>query len=200
MKKLLAAAFAAFLLFSPIQAAEFTDVGNNTILMEGTLNVDDEFAFADLYNSKSGTPDAFTHVILKNSPGGSFIDGVNIGANIFKFGLTTETEGFCNSSCAYIWLGGTTLYTHLGDEIGIHAPFYMEVPDGNFDKASTVATDPETMKANAAAEVLAGWYLGSVGISADATARFISTKQPDMTQINLLDVAFTILPEGEHGR
>lgn len=199
MKKFLAAVLAAFFLFSPIHAAEFTDAGNRTILMEGIINFNDETAFVDLYNSKAGTSDSFTHVILKDSPGGSFIDAANIGSNIHLFGLTTETSGFCNSSCAYIWLAGAVLYAHIDDKIGIHAPFYVTTKNGKFENSAAL-DDPEIAEANAAAAIMAGWYLGSIGISASTTARFIETKQPDLTQINFFDVPIVFLEDGKHGR
>jgi Predicted periplasmic protein len=174
--------------------------------IEGEINFGDAETFYDLYNSKANTPSKFTHVILKDSKGGSFIDAVNIGLNIEGQGMTTEVEGICFSACAYIWLGGTALFAHPDDRVWIHAPFSVDVnPDGS--TGTERSTGPEADAVNDGTLALASWYLGKLEISSDAIIpMLLNTRDKDHIfafnedSARAVGININVLSEGKHGR
>lgn len=209
MKRFLASLFAAFFLITaPVSAATFTDLGNQTLQIEGIIEIGDDVIFADLYNAKIFfNEDPYLHVILKNSEGGAFAEAVNIGSNIDEFDLSTETEGYCFSSCAYIWLAGSRIYAHPKDMIWIHAPFTMAISEGeDMDEAVVPPESKEVAVMNEYAVSLASWYLGKIGMSPNAVIDMVLNARGDSIYAFNGESGLTygfnlnIIEDGTHGR
>lgn len=79
-------------------------------------------------------------VALRNSFGGDADAGYCVGKTIREYGLATRIEGFCESSCSRMWLGGVRRYLSWpGSHVGLH---------GNYDdKGKLLPEAPARLRA-----------------------------------------------------
>jgi hypothetical protein len=110
-------------------------------------------------------------IVLFDSPGGSLIEGINLGQLIRELGFSTgiatfnngkmEAEGVCASACAYSFVGGINRYFIGGNTaLGLH----------QFSSGSTALSTEEVQKISG----LLVAYMQEMGI--DALAFTLSTK------------------------
>jgi hypothetical protein len=90
-------------------------------------------------------------MVLLDGPGGSFLEGIDIGRIINKQQMNTVAVGECASACAYIWLAGkrAIIDTDKQARVGFHSPYYV-------DKFGNKKSD------NSASAIL-GAYLKEIG-------------------------------------
>ena len=88
-----------------------------------------------------------TRGVYLNSPGGDFIEAIQIGEWVRQRGFATYASTLCMSACAYVWLGGTA--RRANGVVYIHLPFF---------RTSTATVEIPTEGAT-----LAGWYLSQIG-------------------------------------
>lgn len=84
--------------------------------------------------------------ICLNSPGGAFVDGIQISRLVRKVGAATYIENGkeCFSVCAIIFMSGATIAEeggegyhnrtlHVGGRLGFHAPYYVKSALANLE-------------------------------------------------------------------
>jgi hypothetical protein len=127
------------------------------ISIGGRIEPGDEKTFHSLVGA---APNA---LIVLAGPGGNVGAALAIGYEIRARGLKTfvPARGFCASSCALIWLAGTTRLLGMDAHIGFHA---LSVPHGGRAYAETHEFDPVLMH-----------YLLQLGYAGDATATIVNT-------------------------
>jgi hypothetical protein len=87
----------------PVSAMDM-HVEGNRLIISGPLSGFELTQFASTL-----TPNVAT-VVLHDSSGGDFDAGLNLAVWIRQKGLTTVAQGYCRSSCANAFLGGTRRY------------------------------------------------------------------------------------------
>lgn len=127
------------------------------ISIGGRIEPGDEKTFHGLVGA---TPNA---LIVLAGPGGNVAAALTIGYEIRARGLKTfvPARSFCASSCALIWLAGTTRLLGMDAHIGFHA---LSAPHGGRAYAETHEFDPVLMH-----------YLLQLGYAGDATATIVNT-------------------------
>ena len=91
--------------------------GTEGIYVTGEIQLGDDAAFRRITDT---FPDA---VVFLDSPGGTVIPALEIGRLARERGYRTVVlaGGTCASSCALIWLAGSTRYLEPGGRVGFHA-------------------------------------------------------------------------------
>jgi hypothetical protein len=104
-------------------------------------------------------------LVFFNSPGGSAVEGILIGALIHDRGISTvvPSPNSCYSACALAWLGGRSRLLGDGADVGSHAVFVDE-------------NGIKTEKGSGNAVV--GAYLSRLGLGIDAIA-YLTSASPD---------------------
>ena len=160
IRKWLLATTLFFGLYHPGSAAQIVneraDNGALIVGILGQINPDDDDAFDRIVAGHSEV------VVGLNSPGGSLMAGLNIGATIHNHGYATMVidDTTCASSCALIWLAGSPRIMGPKARIGFHAASWRDgsvTGDGN---------------------ALIGAYLTKLGLSYQ-TVVYLTEAQPD---------------------
>lgn len=136
---------AAILLSSPATAASiFHSPELRTIIVDGTIEAGDLGKLRDAFAEAKGAVDG----LYLHSPGGDFMTAIETGNWAREQRLATYASGtMCYSACAFLWLGGETLYAN--GVVSLHMPFYRT-------SMVTIAIPDEGVAA-------AAWYLASLG-------------------------------------
>jgi hypothetical protein len=111
-------------------------------------------------------------VVMLSSPGGTVIDGLNIGLTIhqLKFATWVPANQRCASICGDIWLAGQIRFLERTSKVGFHAAY----------RASDGA---ESGRANA----LVGAYLTKLGFSFDIVQYVTNAPPEGMTWLHAAD-------------
>jgi hypothetical protein len=115
-----AAVAAAGIISAPVSAAVRHSTlagGVEGIYVTGEIGLGDDAAFRRIAER---FPDA---VVFLESPGGTVIPALEIGRLVRERGYRTVVldGSTCASSCALIWLAGSTRYLASGGQVGFHA-------------------------------------------------------------------------------
>ena len=104
--------------------------------------------------------------------GGSLVSGMFIGfmINNLKFSTYVADETYCVSSCAAMWIAGSTKYASTSSSIGFHQPYYK-------DRKGKVQTDPKVVKAMRD-------YYQMVGVPKPAADFFVAADPHDVYWLN----------------
>jgi hypothetical protein len=94
-------------------------------------------------------------ILLMESRGGQTIEGITLGLAIHNAKVATAVNGFCASSCALAWLGGSPRIASTHAQIGFHASFTQ---NGTVQSVSSVGN----------AEV--GYYIDALGLPPEDAA------------------------------
>lgn len=150
----LAAGF--YLLLMPALAAEISVV-QNEIVISGMIAEGDAERFTSVIDQRQFPRGTMVRLI---SPGGLVVEAVAIGQALRDHGFETYVpDGYCYSSCALIWLGGSKQFRHPKSQIGFHQAY-----------------DPKTKRPQANA--LLGFYLAKLGYEIK-TSLFITEAGPE---------------------
>src|SRR5262249_1581678 len=100
-----------------------------TIYVTGQIETKDDVRF----NQEIERNKITRAVVVLNSPGGYFDPGIEIAYKIKEMGFTTYVpkETMCASTCAYMWLAGSTRYVQATAQIGFHAIYSKYAINGN---------------------------------------------------------------------
>ncbi len=158
--------FTIFLLMTyPASTAEFSFEGTatdhasitvSTFRLEGEIVQGDAGKFRKLFKSSHAPSSILSSSRIElNSPGGSYIEGLELAKTFRQLGISTlvRTGESCYSACALAFLGGSeplkdpTTETEFpnqlperslerGAELGFHAP-YLDIPSSSYN-ADTV--------------------------------------------------------------
>jgi hypothetical protein len=133
--------------------------GLNAISVNGKIDLGDADRFREIASTVSGPT-----VVVLRSPGGTVVDGLNIGLTIRQKGFATGVQDneICASVCGLIWLAGNPRFLSPSSKVGFHAA-YGE--DGR-----------ESGQGNA----LIGAYIAKLGLSYDAVAYLTVASPGDM--------------------
>lgn len=120
-----AAIAAAGIISSPVSAAiqhSTLEGGVEGVYITGEIELGDDARFRAIAER---FPDA---VVFLESPGGTVIPALEIGRLVREHGYRTVVvdKGTCASSCALIWLAGTSRYLAPGGQVGFHASSAQE--------------------------------------------------------------------------
>lgn len=124
---------------------EFTELQH--IRISGPIKAGDSQRLINLLDSPEYTGDRQhgwqSLVVSFDSPGGSYEEGLALSDTIQKYSAATYVGAgdSCLSACALAWLGGRrqtiravmwqpSRYLHVDAELGFHAPFNREYPEG----------------------------------------------------------------------
>ena len=127
--------------------------------MSGTIESGDGAKFSRIVeDTKNG-------LVILDSPGGAVLSGLEIGRQIKSKNLMTgvPSSTLCASSCALIWLAGSTRYAEESSIVGFHAAYVIR--NGK---------QVETGVGNA----LIGAYLNELGLS-DRAIIFVTQAPPE---------------------
>lgn len=93
--------------------------------------------------------------VLLKSPGGSLLDGIDIGRRIRELGYSTGVapNTACASACALAWLGGKYRFMDPSALVGFHAAY---------------STKNGVIEESAVGNALVGAYLRDIGLDLDA--------------------------------
>ena len=117
MKTLRLLTLTLLLFSSPVGAMDMKVVGNQLVL-SGAVDGLDYQKFLRML-----TP-SVQMVVLSNSPGGDLRSGLDIAREIRSRGLPTVASGFCQSSCANIFLGGRERFlANNSSYLGFHGNY-----------------------------------------------------------------------------
>lgn len=110
-------ALAAEIEVQKVEGEDFVVIG---ISGEITKGDDDKFRRVSLEN-----PDA---IVWLDSPGGALAPALTIGRiiRISEFPTVVSSGSVCGSSCALIWLAGSTRFLSRSGMVGFHASYYEE--------------------------------------------------------------------------
>jgi hypothetical protein len=151
------------------------------INISGDIEKGDAVKFEDIVKTM---PEKVAIIVLA-SPGGTLVDGLEIGISIRNHGFLTIIDGaLCASTCSLVWLAGVERYAGANSEIGFHAIYVR-------------AGDAANVSSNGNAVV--GAYVAQLGFSYK-TAAYVTTAQPDDMRWlkwgdkDLSGIAYTYLP------
>jgi hypothetical protein len=151
------------------------------------------FAQGDIEEDTADTFKAFVRshqienaIVELNSPGGSLVGGLNLGAAIRDLGFDTEIEAkgwgygrpgtaVCASACAYAFAGGVNRYFSDGaGRLGLHQFYFADETSGGTSDAQSISA------------VLVA-YLNRMGVDATAFALASVTKSDDVLWLSTGD-------------
>ncbi|WP_159566165.1 autotransporter domain-containing protein [Budvicia diplopodorum] len=106
-------------------------IRQDTIYISGGVVEGDKDKFVALMNKAIGEGKKITTLVVRNSSGGSALEGYGINQSIKTYGLNTVLSGHCYSACADIYLAGKERafandLPYDDQKIGIHAAFDPE--------------------------------------------------------------------------
>jgi hypothetical protein len=156
---------AAEIKFQTYPAAEGSDEVS-FIEIKGKIKPGDADSF-DVEANKVSTKPHPVYVLL-SGPGGTLLDSLHIGTAIRQKAWYTSVPAKkeCDSSCAYIWLGGVSRAADVSSRIGFHAVY-------------DVLTKREMGSGNA----ILGAYLAIMGVSLPAISYLTSAGAFKMTYL-----------------
>ena len=155
-----------------------------TIIVDGSIEAGDFERIRATFDDADGAVDG----LYLHSPGGDFMTAIDAGAWAREHKLATYASGsLCYSACAFLWLGGATLYAN--GVVSLHMPFYRT-------SMVTIAIPDEGVAA-------AAWYLASLGYDRalmDAMLVVSSTESNEMFPVTgpntaLFHITYHELPD-----
>jgi hypothetical protein len=155
-----------------------------TIIVDGSIEAGDFERIRATFDDADGAVDG----LYLHSPGGDFMTAIDAGAWAREHKLATYASGsLCYSACAFLWLGGATLYAN--GVVSLHMPFYRT-------SMVTIAIPDEGVAA-------AAWYLASLGYDRslmDAMLVVSSTESNEMFPVTgpntaLFHIRYRPLPD-----
>lgn len=154
------AAMAAQIEVEKVEGEDFVIIG---ISGEITKGDEDKFRRAALENPRA--------IVWLNSPGGALSPALSIGRiiRISEFPTVVDSGSVCASSCALIWLAGSTRLLSRTGRVGFHASYYEE--DGQLI---------ETGVGNA----IVGHYLSQLSLPEKAVVFATSASPSSITWLN----------------
>ena len=151
--------FSQFSSAALITKEQTRDPNFHFITVSGTIEPEDGIKFNRIVSEvKNG-------FVVLDSPGGAVLSGLEIGRMIRskKFMTGVPSSTLCASSCALIWLAGSTRYAEESSMVGFHAAYVVR--NGK---------QVETGVGNA----LIGAYLNELGLS-DRAIVFVTKAPPE---------------------
>ena len=103
------------------------DYGDCFIAIDGPINAALEKAFAKAKSSLEGL-ECVEKIVLIKSNGGDIEVAMRIGREIRSGKYATDMHGYCESACAFIYIGGVRRFAHQNSRIvdnsklGVHQP------------------------------------------------------------------------------
>jgi hypothetical protein len=145
------------------------------LIIDGRIELNDDQKFEKLVKD-NGVKMA---VVGLNSPGGNLVAGIAIGRSIHSKGYGTYVPGWatCASSCADIWLAGSSRQVEAKSRVGFHAAYVVD-KKGRADASSNF---------NASVNAVTGAYYASLGLSDMTIVYMTSTGPKDIRWLNMVD-------------
>jgi hypothetical protein len=110
-----------------VKAADiYIPEGQNHIVVEGTIEVDDHLILEALVEELDYENQELIPVVVLESGGGNLMAGIRMATVVRLSGLSTYVDTYCASSCSVIFAAG--YYSLLGEKgkIGLHNPYTPE--------------------------------------------------------------------------
>jgi hypothetical protein len=141
------------------------DVHEHWIIIKGMIEQGDTVG---LLSALGETKDRAVTVWL-DSPGGNVAEGLAMARMIKSLGMNTyvHSDGKCDSICSIMFLSGKRKMVTASSRVGVHT-----------------AHDSKTKKADAYANAVIGWYLGSLDYPEELVDIWAKTKPDQLVNLN----------------
>jgi hypothetical protein len=130
-----------------------------------------------------------------NSPGGSLVEGLNIGRLLKKFEVATEVRKGeqCLSSCALAFLGGTTGHVtpgtspsrslEIGGQLGFHGFYFDPHEVGSSISGNVASSLLQGIDAGRIVSAVVIAYASEMGVDSGFVAKMLPLKQSELVFI-----------------
>jgi len=148
------------------------EAGKYSLYIKGDIRAGDAAIVEGIFE-EAIVDHAQIEIILIDSVGGSVADAVDIGRMARAWDSWTRIYGYCYSSCALIYVGGSIRFPASNAELGLHRPYFSVHPGS--DRPSTDKIDDLYGSVRA--------YLSEMNISPNFFDTMMSVSPSDMKKI-----------------
>lgn len=148
------------------------DTGKYSLYIKGDIRAGDASIVEGIFE-EAILDHARIEIILVDSVGGSVADAVDIGRMARAWDSWTRIYGYCYSSCALIYVGGSIRYPASNAELGLHRPYFSVHPGSSRPTTDNVDDLYSSVKA----------YLSEMNISPNFFDTMMSVSPSDMKKI-----------------
>jgi hypothetical protein len=134
--------------------------------------------------------------IVLRSPGGSAIDGIQIGemVKIKQFDTIVPNDASCNSACALAWLGGARRFAGTHARIGFHAACEAPIPVAASDRKDPCRSqrpgggaEPSVALVSSVGNAMIGAYVRKIGLKDSMSSYITKAPHESVTLLNQAD-------------
>lgn len=148
------------------------EAGKYSIYIKGDIRAGDATIVEEIFE-EAIVDHALIEIILTDSVGGSVSDAVDIGRMARAWDSWTRIYGYCYSSCALIYVGGSIRFPAASAELGLHRPYFSVHPGSARPTTDNIDDLYGSVKA----------YLSEMNISSNFFDAMISVRPSDIKKI-----------------